>query len=119
MENDRVALAILRGNIAACGAEERTRVVGADARRPPAGSPCTLVLLDPPYGQGLAGAALAALRAAGWLAAGALVVLEQGQEEVVPEVGTVLAGSVPGWRRWWFSGCRISGGRRGLRFRRG
>ena len=35
-------------------------------------------MLDPPYGQGLGEAALARLASGGWLAAGALVVLERG-----------------------------------------
>jgi 16S rRNA (guanine966-N2)-methyltransferase len=37
-----------------------------------------LAFLDPPYGQGLGEVALARLAAGGWLAAGALVVLERG-----------------------------------------
>jgi 16S rRNA (guanine966-N2)-methyltransferase len=39
------------------------------------------VLLDPPYGSGLAAPALAALAAAGWIAPGALVVVESGPRD--------------------------------------
>ena len=39
--------------------------------------PFTLVFLDPPYGKALGEAALASALAGGWLASGALVVLEE------------------------------------------
>lgn len=49
---------------------------------------CSLVLLDPPYGRNLAAAALDALAARGWIAAGALCVAETGsKEELVPPQG--------------------------------
>ncbi len=89
IEKDRAALAVLRANIASCGAEDRCRVVAGDACRPPPGRACGLVLLDPPYGQGLVGAAVAALTGAGWVAPGALVVAELGRAEAVPEVAFV------------------------------
>lgn len=95
MERDRAALAVLRANVAACRAEARCRVLEADALRPPPGAPCSLVFLDPPYGQGLTGPALAALRQAGWIAEGALLLLEIGRDEAPPEpeagLGTMLA----------------------------
>ena len=61
IETDRAALAALRANIAACGAADRAAVLPLDATRPPAGEPFSLVFLDPPYGRGLVGAAVAAL----------------------------------------------------------
>jgi 16S rRNA (guanine966-N2)-methyltransferase len=86
LETDRAALAALRANIAACGAGEAARVIAADATRPPrAAAPAGLVFLDPPYGAGLAGPALAALEAAGWIAPGALVCLELGPHDAPPE----------------------------------
>jgi 16S rRNA (guanine966-N2)-methyltransferase len=79
LETDRAALAALRANIAACREEARCRVLPADATKPPrAATPCDLVFLDPPYREGLMEAALAALRAAGWIAPGALVCAEYG-----------------------------------------
>jgi 16S rRNA (guanine966-N2)-methyltransferase len=84
IERDRTALAALRANIAACKAEARCTVLPADATRPPPGQPCALAFLDPPYGQALVPAALAALAAAGWLAPGALLVAETGRDEPPP-----------------------------------
>lgn len=77
LETDATALAAIRANLRACRAEARGRVLRADATAPPpAPAPCGLVLLDPPYGQGLVPRALAALAAAGWLAPAALIVAE-------------------------------------------
>jgi len=91
IERDRAALAALRANVAACGAGAQCRVIPGDARRPPAGDPCNLVFLDPPYGQDLAAPAVAALRAAGWIAPGALLLLETSREETTPALGEVVA----------------------------
>jgi len=84
IERDRAALAVLRANIAACREEARTRVLPGDATRPPrASAACRLVFLDPPYGQELVPRAVAALTAAGWIAPGALICAEVGQEEAL------------------------------------
>jgi 16S rRNA (guanine966-N2)-methyltransferase len=48
LERDPAALAALHANIAACRAEQRATVLAADATRPPPGTPCSLVFLDPP-----------------------------------------------------------------------
>jgi 16S rRNA G966 N2-methylase RsmD len=53
----------------------------------PAGTPCGLVFLDPPYRSGLGPPALTALAAAGWIAPGAICVLE---------IGTAEHGTAPG-----------------------
>lgn len=89
IEPDRAALAALRANIAATGAE--ARVIPGDATHPPPGTPCRLVFLDPPYGRGLGPRAAAALGAAGWFAPGAVLVLETGRDEPLPELGAMLA----------------------------
>jgi 16S rRNA (guanine966-N2)-methyltransferase len=82
IERDAAALAALRQNIKALGEEGRTRVIPGDATRPPpAARACAVAFLDPPYRSGLAPAALAALAAAGWLAADALAVVEVGARE--------------------------------------
>jgi 16S rRNA (guanine966-N2)-methyltransferase len=91
IERDRAALAVLRANIAACRAEPCCTVLAADATLPPPGRPHQLVFLDPPYGRELVVRALAALRAAGWLAPGALVVAETGRDEMLPRLGEALA----------------------------
>jgi 16S rRNA (guanine966-N2)-methyltransferase len=74
------ARALLRENIAALGLGGVTRIFRRDATRlgpvHPV-EPFSLVFLDPPYGKGLAGTALASARDGGWLAPGALVVVEE------------------------------------------
>ena len=80
MEEHGLAEATLRDNIRALGAEAEATVLRADVLRPPPaerhGGPCALVLMDPPYNQGLAEPALTALAATGWIAPGALVTVE-------------------------------------------
>ncbi len=77
MENQAAALAACRNNIALLEETARSQALRCDVLRPPpAPAPCDLVLMDPPYNQGLASPALAALEAAGWLAPGALGVVE-------------------------------------------
>ena len=94
MENHAPALAALERNIATLDEGERSEVLRADVLRPPPPrglartSGCDLVLLDPPYNQGLAAPALAALAAAGWLAPGALCCVElMAKEPFEPPAG--------------------------------
>jgi len=79
LERDRAALAALRANVATLKAP--ATVHAADAKRPPPGKPCSLVFLDPPYGQGLIERVLPALAQAGWLAPAALIVAETARDE--------------------------------------
>jgi len=82
MENHAPALAALKRNITTLDEGERAELLRADVLRPrpPTGrartSGCDLILLDPPYNQGLAAPALTALAAGGWLATGALCCVE-------------------------------------------
>ena len=77
MENQAAAIAACRDNIRALGEEEHCTVVTTDVLHPRrTETPCDLALMDPPYGQGLAAPTLAALRTAGWIAPGSLVVIE-------------------------------------------
>ena len=100
METDAVARRALAANIAACHAESAT-ILAADATRPPQGEPCRLVFLDPPYGKSLIPAALAALRAAGWIAPRALLVCETARNEML-DMGEPLATAVHGAARVTF-----------------
>jgi 16S rRNA (guanine966-N2)-methyltransferase len=85
------ALQILRKNIAACRAEDRCTVLATDIMLVRPGPPGDLVFLDPPYGKGLLPRAVDALRRAGRLAEGALLVAELGRDEPVPELGEQVA----------------------------
>lgn len=89
IEQDRAALASLRANIAACRAEERCLVLAMDMGQVPTGEAASLVFLDPPYGMGLIGVALARLRSVGRIAPGALVVAEMGRDEAALDMETL------------------------------
>jgi 16S rRNA (guanine966-N2)-methyltransferase len=86
LEKAATARRLIEANIAACKAQGAARVVVGDACLPAAAplapwTPATLVFLDPPYGEGLAPKALAALDARGWLAPACVAVVETGEDE--------------------------------------
>ena len=92
IETDRAALAALRRNLAALDEEDAADIVAGDATRPPrAPYAAALALFDPPYRSGLAGPALTALAAMGWLAPRALAVVElAAKEPFSPPAGFVM-----------------------------
>jgi 16S rRNA (guanine966-N2)-methyltransferase len=93
VDRNRDALALCRRNAAAIGLEARCTFELADLTRPPVSRKAfALVLLDPPYGEGLGGAAMAALAGRGWLAEDCLVVVESegAQPEAIPEMLTLI-----------------------------
>jgi 16S rRNA (guanine966-N2)-methyltransferase len=74
------ARALLRENVAALGLGGVSRIFRRDACKLGMAHPVepfSLAFLDPPYGRGLAEAALASARAGGWLTADALIVIEE------------------------------------------
>ena len=74
------ARALLRENVATLGLGGTTRIFRRDATKLGAAHPIepfSVAFLDPPYGRGLAEQALASARTGGWLAPGALVVVEE------------------------------------------
>ncbi|MEO0487844.1 MAG: 16S rRNA (guanine(966)-N(2))-methyltransferase RsmD [Pseudomonadota bacterium] len=81
VDQGRVAQGLIRGNITKLGVADRATLLTCDARRLPAGAPCDLVFLDPPYGKALGPGALAAAQAQGWIAPDALIVLEEAQPQ--------------------------------------
>ena len=84
VENNPVACGVLEQNLEALGIVESARVIRSDATNlPRAEAPCHLVLLDPPYGSGLAAPALASLAARGWIDAASTIVLEGAAKEPV------------------------------------
>jgi len=80
------ARALVRRNVETLGVTGTTRLFRRDATKlgPASGlEPFGLAFLDPPYGRGLGEAALASLAAGGWLAPGAVAVLEEDAEAEV------------------------------------
>ena len=80
------ARALLRENVEALALGGQTRIFRRDATKlglAPAGDRFTLAFLDPPYGKGLASRALKALTDGGWLAPGAIVVIEEAAGEAI------------------------------------
>ncbi len=80
VEEEAGARALIRQNVEAFGLTGVTKIFRRDATNlgPASGrEQHRLVFLDPPYGKGLAEKALASAAAGGWLAAGALCVVEE------------------------------------------
>ena len=76
------ARSVIRTNVEALGAEGVTRLFRRDAARlgpASAAGRFSLVFCDPPYGRDLAPAALAGAASCGWLAVGALAVVEEAE----------------------------------------
>jgi len=96
IDNEPRALVAARANVAALKEQANARVAAADATRPPPRPkdqpPATLAFFDPPYKSDLAATALAAFAAAGWLAPGALCVVEEASRgpELAPPPGFEL-----------------------------
>lgn len=81
VEQDRVALDILRRNISTLDLSDRSKVISGDATRAAPFGPCDLLIADPPYGFTRWASMLAGVSAA-------VVVLESGQP----------IGEVAGWK---------------------
>jgi len=90
------ALAVARRNLDQCGLTELAVVVrhdlrvGLPPRRTASGRAFDLVFLDPPYGRKLADPLLEPLGRSGFLAPNALVVVETGGGESIPDRGGPL-----------------------------
>jgi 16S rRNA (guanine966-N2)-methyltransferase len=95
-ETDHKALQALRANIAACNAGAHAHVFARDVLQPGPGTSKSLIFLDPPYAEGLVERALAALRQAGWVAPGSLVICETSRLDKVVETRSILASRVHG-----------------------
>ncbi|HVV92062.1 MAG TPA: 16S rRNA (guanine(966)-N(2))-methyltransferase RsmD [Hyphomicrobiales bacterium] len=79
VDQGAAARALIRDNVEALGLGGATRLFRRDATRlgPCPAAPFDLAFLDPPYRQALARPALEAAAAGGWLAPGALAVVEE------------------------------------------
>ncbi|HBR69531.1 MAG TPA: 16S rRNA (guanine(966)-N(2))-methyltransferase RsmD [Rhodospirillaceae bacterium] len=80
IDKNRDSFNLARQNVTTLGAENESRFILKDAtklgQRPEDIAPATLAFLDPPYKMNLAIPALIALQGGGWLAEGAVVVIE-------------------------------------------
>lgn len=86
IDNSRQAVKAIAANIESLDLAGVARLRATDTRAYLNGAPAEpfdLIFLDPPYGRGLAEPALAALTAPGWLAPGALVVVETAAGEAL------------------------------------
>jgi 16S rRNA (guanine966-N2)-methyltransferase len=93
MELNHDALILCRENVASLGEQACITVLNGDCLNPVrAARPCDLIFLDPPYRSGMANEALAALAHAGWIAPGALCVVELAAKEpfTLPEGAALL-----------------------------
>lgn len=86
VETDAAARGAIRDNVEALGLFGATRIhrrsaTGLGPKPAGVGPPFTLAFLDPPYALNLAAPAVEALTTGGWLAAGALVIVEEGADE--------------------------------------
>ncbi len=80
VEENAAARGLIRTNIESLGLTGRARIFRRDATRLGAAgtmAPFSLAFADPPYGKGLAEAAMASAGLGAWLAAGALCVVEE------------------------------------------
>jgi 16S rRNA (guanine966-N2)-methyltransferase len=96
------ARAAIRTNLTALGLGHRARIDRHDAAALGRialadGAPFDLAFLDPPYGKDLAEAALSALAAGGWLAAGAVAVVERGLGDPTPLPAGYVAHDERNW----------------------
>ncbi len=82
IEKDRAAARRIERNAATLGESAHVQVLQRDGVKPGhALGACELAFLDPPYRSGLSEAALTALAADGWLAPGAMCVVETASTE--------------------------------------
>lgn len=88
------ARGLIRGHIQEFGVAGQVKLLRRDATdMGPVEriQPATLVFADPPYGKGLGEKAIASALAGGWIAPGALIVLEERKDiEIVPPQGTSI-----------------------------
>ncbi len=83
VDNGKAAQKLIHANISKLRrAGDCTVIAGSAHALPDPGTPCDLVFLDPPYGQGLGTKALLAARE--WIAPSALIVWEESAPQLAP-----------------------------------
>jgi 16S rRNA (guanine966-N2)-methyltransferase len=86
VDSSAEACAILRANVAALNLGGAAAILKRDARKlgaAPKDERFNLAFLDPPYGRGFVSPTLLTLREGGWLATGALVIIEESARSAV------------------------------------
>lgn len=85
-DNAQSSLRTTHGNLAGLSIPpERFHLIRTDILKiPPAAQPCQLIFLDPPYRQDIPARVLPVLMRQGWLADGAMVVVETAALETLP-----------------------------------
>lgn len=88
IDEGAAARGLIRQNIDTLRAIGQTKLWRRDATRlgPCRGAPFDLIFADPPYGKGLGERAIASALSGGWIAPGAVVVLEDSAEAEVPDL---------------------------------
>jgi 16S rRNA (guanine966-N2)-methyltransferase len=88
VDDSPVSRGLIRENVERLGLTGDTKIWRRDATRlgPCRGAAFDLVFADPPYRSGLGAAALASALAGGWIAPGAVAVLELAGDEDAPQV---------------------------------
>ncbi len=86
VERDGAAVKVLKANVAKMGADAAVLTTPVE-NLGLAHAPCDLILLDPPYGEGLGDVALARLVAQGWVAPHALVSVETAKKDELAAPG--------------------------------
>lgn len=83
--------ALIRENVEKLGLMGTTKIWRRDATRlgPNRDAPYDLIFADPPYRKGLAQKALMSAQEGGWIAPGALIIVEQATDEDPPDFGDV------------------------------
>lgn len=85
IDDGRVAGKLIADNIAKLKRQTDTRIIKSKATQlPPTTQSCSLVFLDPPYGQSLGIKALQCAQKSGWIAPAALIVWEENKAQPAP-----------------------------------
>tara|TARA_R110001583_G_scaffold1720_4_gene13342 strand:- start:20126 stop:20626 length:501 start_codon:yes stop_codon:yes gene_type:complete len=111
-DTDRGALATIEQNIASLKLGDQTRVLRADATKPPrATEPASMVFLDPPYQKELLGPSITALAQAGWINAETLIIAERDPRDPQPEVDGLEFLDSRKYGKCQIDICRLNGAR--------
>ena len=85
IDKDRRSLELARENALHCSTSSTCFFIGADATRLPAPrEPAALVFFDPPYDTPILAPSYTSLQQNGWFAPGALLVVEQARNTMIP-----------------------------------